>query len=166
MSRVPTESNSTQQGITQLNAVLNKPNMPWINELCALVVDSAYGNHKFLTPLQEHTNLVVIARSRSNRVFYQQPIPSEESLGKGHPTWYGERFELKNQETWHEPSEVEHTSYQTSRGRKINVTITAWHNMLMRGSKALPSHQNPFILVRIIKSVWMNQASRSLNQCG
>jgi hypothetical protein len=150
MSRVPTESNSTQQGITQLNAVLNKPNMPWTNELCALVVDSAYGNHKFLTPLQEHTNLVVIARSRSNRVFYQQPIPSEESLGKGHPTWYGERFELKNQETWHEPSEVEHTSYQTRRGRKINVTITAWHNMLMRGSKALPSHQNPFILVRII----------------
>jgi DDE superfamily endonuclease len=54
MSRVPTESNSTQKGIAQLNSVLSEPNMPWTDELCALVVDSAYGNHKFLTPLQEH----------------------------------------------------------------------------------------------------------------
>jgi hypothetical protein len=150
MSRVPTESNSTQEGIAQLNAVLSEPNMPWTDELCALVVDSAYGNHKFLIPLQEHEDLVVIARSRSNRVFYQQPIPSAKPPGKGHPTWYGERFDLKNQETWHEPSEVDHTSYQTLRGRKINVTITTWDNMLMRGSKALPAHQHPFTLVRIV----------------
>jgi hypothetical protein len=150
MSRVPTESNSTQEGIAQLNVVLSEPNMPWTDELCALVVDSAYGNHKFLIPLQEHEDLVVIARSRSNRVFYQQPILSEESPGKGHPTWYGERFDLKNQETWHETSEVDHTSYETRRGRKINVTITTWDNMLMRGSKALPTHQHPFTLVRIV----------------
>jgi hypothetical protein len=150
MSRVPTESNSTQEGIAQLNAVLSEPNMPWTDELCALVVDSAYGNHKFLIPLQEHEDLVVIARSRSNRVFYQQPILSDKPPGKGHPTWYGERFDLKNQETWHEPSEVEQASYQTRRGRNINVTITAWRNMLMRGSKALPTHQHPFTLVRIV----------------
>jgi DDE superfamily endonuclease len=150
MSRVPTESNSIQEGIAQLNAVLSEPNMPWTDELCALVVDSAYGNHKFLIPLQKHKDLVVIARARSNRVFYQQPIPSAKPPGKGHATWYGERFELKNQETWHEPSEVEQTSYQTRRGRKINVIITAWHNMLMRGSKALPAHQHPFTLVCIV----------------
>jgi DDE superfamily endonuclease len=150
MSRVPTESNSTQQGIAQLNAVLTNPNMPWTDELCALVVDSAYGNHKFLTPLQEHTNLVTIARSRSNRVFYQSPIHSGEPPRKGHPQWYGERFALQDEETWHESSEIEHTSYQTRRGRKINITITAWHNMLMRGTKALPTYQNPFTLVRIV----------------
>lgn len=33
LSRVPTESNSTQQGIAQINAVLSQPNMPWTNEL-------------------------------------------------------------------------------------------------------------------------------------
>ena len=150
MSRVPTESNSTQKGIAQVNAVLSNPNMPWTDELCVLVVDSAYGNHKFLTPLQEHKNLVVVARSRSNRVFYQRPIPCERPPGKGHPTWYGERFDLKDNETWHEPSEVDHTSYQTRRGRTINVTITAWHNMLMRGRKKLPTHQYPFTLLRIV----------------
>ena len=150
MIRVPTDSNSNQQGITQINTVLSTPNMPWTNELCALVVDSAYGNHQFLTPLQAHKNLVIIARSRSNRVFYQRPIPTEKLPEKGHPTWYGERFDLKEPQTWHEPSEVGYTSYQTQRGRKIDVTLTAWHNLLMRGSKALPTHQCPFTLLRIV----------------
>jgi hypothetical protein len=150
MVRVPTESNSNQQGIAQINAVLSKPNMPWTEKLCVLVVDSAYGNHQFLTPLQAHQNLVIIARSRSNRVFYQSPIPTEKSLEKGHPTWYGERFDLKEPQTWHEPSEVSHTSYQTQKGRKIDVTFTAWHHLLMRGSKALPAHQCPFTLLRIV----------------
>jgi hypothetical protein len=124
--------------------------MPWTDELCVLVVDSAYGNHKFLTPLQEHKNLVVVARSRSNRVFYQRPIPSKKPPGKGHPTCYGERFDLKDNETWHEPNEVDRTSYQTGRGRTINVTIRAWHNMLMRGSKKLPTHQYPFTILHIV----------------
>jgi hypothetical protein len=93
---------------------------------------------------------VIIARSRSNRVFYQRPISSEKSPRKGHPQWYGERFDLKEKETWHEPSEVEQASYQTRRGRRIDVTITAWHNMLMRGSKAIPSHQCSFTLLRIV----------------
>ena len=150
MIRVATDSNSNQQGITQINTVLSTPNMPWTNELCVLVVDSAYGNHQFLTPLQTHQNLVIIARSRSNRVFYQRPIPVEKSLAKGHPTWYGKRFDLKEPQTWHEPSEVSHTSYQTQKGRKIDVTLTAWHNLLMRGSKALPAHQCPFTLLRIV----------------
>lgn len=152
MTRVPTESNSTQQGITQVHSVLNHPNMPWTDELCVLVVDSAYGNHKFLMPLQEHENLVTIARSRSNRVFYQCPPPSEIPPGKGHPRWYGERFDLKDQQTWHQPSGVDQTSYQTCRGRTVTVTITAWQNMLMRGSKALPTHQSPFTLLRIVST--------------
>jgi DDE superfamily endonuclease len=150
MSRVPTESNSTEKGIAQVNALLSNPNMPWTDELCALVVDSAYGNSTFLAPLQKHKNLVIIARSRSNRVFYQCPISGTTTSGKGHPTWYGERFELKDEQTWHEPSEVAHTCYRTRRGRTIKVTITAWHNMLMRGTKTLSTHQSPFTLLRIV----------------
>jgi hypothetical protein len=40
MSRVSTESNSTQQGIAQVDSVLNHPNMPWTDKLCVLVMDS------------------------------------------------------------------------------------------------------------------------------
>jgi len=149
MRRVPTESSSTLKGIAQLNVVLSNPNVPWAKELCVLVVDSAYGNKNFLSPLHTQKNLVIVVRSRSNRVFYQSPVPCEAPPGKGHPTWYGERFDLKDKETWHEPSEVVETSYQTSRGRTMNVTITAWHEMLMRGSKDMAMHLCPFTLLRI-----------------
>ncbi|BBC26643.1 hypothetical protein ABRG53_a069 (plasmid) [Pseudanabaena sp. ABRG5-3] len=149
MSRVSTDSNSTQKGIAQLNVVLNNPNLPWSKELCVAVVDSAYGNKQFLSPLQQQKNLVILARSRSNRVFYQSPVISETPAHRGHPTWYGARFDLKEPDTWHEPTEVSHLSYKTRRGRTIKATINAWSNMLMRGGKALPTQLFPFTLLRI-----------------
>jgi hypothetical protein len=149
MSRVSTESNSIEKGITQLNAVLSNPNLAWSKELCVTVVDSAYGNKNFLSPLQQHKNLVIVARSHSNRVFYQSPIISETPVGKGHPTWYGARFALKEPDTWSKPNEISQLSCKTRRGRIVNVTITAWSNMLMRGGKGKPTHQFPFTLLRI-----------------
>lgn len=149
MSRVSTESNSNQKGIEQLQAVLSNPKLAWSKELCVHVVDSAYGNKQFLSPLQEHQNLITVARSRSSRVFYQSPIISETPVGKGHPTWYGARFAIQAPDTWHEPTELSQFSYKTRRGRIVNVTITAWSNMLMRGGKGKPTHKFPFTLLRI-----------------
>ena len=76
MRRVPSESNSTRVGHAQVKALFNNPNVPWANKLCLLDVDSAYGNKKFLGPLQDQKNLVTVARVRSNRLFYQRPVPS------------------------------------------------------------------------------------------
>jgi hypothetical protein len=39
--------------------------------------------------------------------------------------------------------------YKTRRGRIVNVTITAWANMLMRGAKDTPTHKFPFTLLRV-----------------
>jgi len=128
---------------------LSNPKLAWSKELCVNVVDSAYGNKQFLCPLQEHKNLVTVARSRSNRVFYQSPVISETPVGKGHPTWYGARFALKEADTWPEPTAASQFLYKTRLGRIINVTITAWANMLMRGGKDTPTHKFPFTLLRI-----------------
>lgn len=159
MSRVPTESNGTQVGIAQLNTVLSHPNLPWSDSLCVSVVDSAYGNKKFLAPLHEHSNLVTVVRARSNRVFYQSPVDCQAPPTQGHPLWYGARFALADEQTWHEPNEISHTNYQTRRGRTINVTITVWHNMLMRGGEGLATHQCPFTLLRVVS---VDQAGRNL----
>lgn len=147
--RVPSDENSTTIGQLQLKAVLNHPQTPWFNELCVLDADSAYGHKTFLAPLGEYENLVTVVRVRSNRVFYQSPIPSTEPAQKGHPTWYGKRFDLKNEQTWHPANEIAHTSFKTRRQRTLEVTISAWHNMLMRGGKGLPMHKCPFTLLRI-----------------
>ena len=82
-------------------------------------------------------------------VFYQSPLNSEIPVGKGHPTWYGARFALKEPDTWPQPSAVTQLSYKNRHERIINVTITAWANMLMRGGKGKPTHKFPFTLLRI-----------------
>ena len=149
MSRVPSESNSRKVGQAQVKELLSNPNAPWFQQLCVLGVDSDYGNKKFLGDLQNQKDLITVARIRSNRVFYQRPVPSTDPPRRGHPTWYGKRFDLREQETWHRADEIAHTCYQTQRGRTIEVTITAWHDLSMRGGKNNPMHQYPFTLLRI-----------------
>ena len=97
-----------------------------------LVVDSSYSNRPFLYQQGQHENLVTVARARSNRVFYQSPLVGSEPLGRGHPTWYGERFDLKDETTWHQPDETLQTPMTTYRGRELTVTVKAWNQMLMR----------------------------------
>ena len=92
-------------------------------------------------------------------MFYQSLIRSELPTRKGHPTWYGPRFDLKAPHTWHEPNEVSQTSYTNHLGQPILVIITSWHNMLMRGGKNMPSHQCPFTVLRIDTA---NESGQSL----
>ncbi|MBE9224496.1 hypothetical protein IQ264_03290 [Phormidium sp. LEGE 05292] len=57
--------------------------------------------------LSSQSNLVLITRVRSNRVFYRQPSINEETnSGRAHRLWYGERFDLKDEITWHLPDAV------------------------------------------------------------
>ena len=85
---------------------------------------------------------------RSNRVFYQSPEPIAKP-SKGHPKWYGAKFDLKDEATWHQPAEVVQTNFTTKRGRLLNVTIQSWSDMLMRGSHDCPMHSLPFTLMQI-----------------
>nr|MDJ0597204.1 transposase [Pleurocapsa sp. MO_226.B13] len=110
--------------------------------------DSDYSAKTFLAEQSQHPNLVVVTRVRSNRVFYQSPeINSKAS--KGHPQWYGDKFDLKDETTWHKPNEVVQTNFTTKRGRLLNVRIQSWSDMLMRGSHDSPMHRNPFTLMQI-----------------
>ena len=148
VNRVKSTETGKEVGSQQLKQILNQKNLPWSNHLSVLVVDSDYSTKKFLSEQSQHPNLVVVTRVRSNRVFYQSPeISSQPS--KGHPKWYGEKFDLKDEATWHQPDECAQTTLTTKRGRLLNVTIQSWSQMLMRGSRDCPMHNNPFTLMRI-----------------
>jgi hypothetical protein len=100
---------------------------------------------------RHHTNLVTIARVRSNRTFYRPYVSTETR--PGHPRWYGEPFSLPDPTTWHEADERATTTLVSRRGKVYRVEMQAWHNMLMRGKrkpKLLPMHRYPFTLVRIV----------------
>ena len=148
--RVGIDQSDKSVGMEQIQQLLSDPELPWAKKLCVLAVDSAYGVCPFLSKQAQHENLITLARVRSNRVFYQSPPLCEEPAGRGHPLWYGERFDLKDESTWHQPDETIEFDATTARGRLIHVSISAWRQMLMRGSRDCPMHQYPFTLQRIL----------------
>ena len=119
-------------------------------QLCVLAADNYYSQRCFLNAIGEQPNLVIVTRARSNRVFYRSPdFQQATTPSRGHRRWYGERFDLKDETTWHPPDEIVKTTFATRRGRSLNLTITCWHQMLMRGTREYPMHQHPFTLLQV-----------------
>lgn len=148
VNRVKSEQTGKQVGSQQLQKILTKANLPWLNHWSVLVVDSDYSAKSFLSEQSQHPNLVVVTRVRSNRIFYQSPEPLAK-LSKGHPRWYGEKFDLKDETTWHQADEKVQTQFTTKKSRLLDVRIQSWSNMLMRGSHDCPMHRQPFTLIQI-----------------
>ncbi len=148
VERVTSDQTGKQVGSQQLKQILSQENLPWSNHLSVVVADSDYSAKTFLAQQEQHSNLVVVTRVRSNRVFYTYP-ETRAKPSKGHPQWYGDKFDLKDETTWHEANEVLQTNFTTQKGRLLNVTIQSWSNMLMRGSHDCPMHRQPFTLMQI-----------------
>jgi hypothetical protein len=148
--RVRSNTNSIAVGVEQIDTTLHHCPAFEQEQLSVLVADSFYSQRQFLDALSQESNLVLITRVRSNRVFYRQPSSSEETnSGRGHRRWYGERFDLKDETTWHQPDEIAQTNFTTRRGRQVQLNISAWHQMLMRGTREYPMHQHPFTLLQV-----------------
>jgi len=148
LRRVTIQETKRSVGVEQVQMLLNDQTLPFHQQLCVQVVDSEYSVASYLGEMAEHENLVTIARVRSNRVFYQMPPPRSASPSRGHPTWYGERFALKEPDTWEEPDEVVKTTYTNHRGRVYSVQLECWHDLLMTGTHEYPMHKHPFALIR------------------
>ena len=143
-------SNSIAVGVEQIDTVLHHCPAFAEEQLSVLVADSYYSQRQFLDALSVQSNLVLITRVRSNRVFYRQPSTSERTTGgRGHRRWYGDRFDLQDEATWHSSDETVETAFTTRRGRHLELKISAWHQMLMRGTKEYAMHQHPFTLLQI-----------------
>ena len=155
--RVATDQDKEMVGMNQLGTLLDDEKLPFGKELTVEVADSSYSKPQSLYAHRKYPNVVTIARSRGNRIYYHQYVPSEEEQedsGRGHPTWYGERFSLADSETWREPDQTWTFQEASRRGKQYTVEVQAWHNMLMRGKtkpEKLPMHECPFTLVRIVR---------------
>jgi DDE superfamily endonuclease len=155
--RVSLNQNSIDVASEQIESVMCDSLLPWHDKLCVLVGDTAYSQRSFLFEQSKHKNLVAIAqaltcqfaRVRSNRIFYQSPPIEESNKKRGCPKKYGERFDLGDATTWHEPDETTQTEQTTRKGRILNITIQAWHHILMRGTKEQKMYRHPFTLVRV-----------------
>ena len=147
--RVDSSQKGQSVGSAQIEQLLNHSAFASSGQLKVLVVDSGYSVRPFLCQQVQHENLVTVARVRSNRVFYQLPPTCSWPRRRGHPTWYGSRFDLKDETTWWEPDETFQTTLTTHRGKVLSVMVRAWKSMLMRGTKNEPMHLHPFTLIQI-----------------
>ncbi len=98
--RIPTNKKGISIGIDQINALMTDESLPWYGKLSVLTADSVYSQRSFLFDASKQKNLVVIARVRSNRIFYSAPPMQEEKKKRGCPKKFGERFDLALKETW------------------------------------------------------------------
>ena len=147
--RVSLDKSGVEVGSEQIQALMCDSSLHCPEKLCVLVADTAYSQRSFLFEQSKHQNLVIVARCRSNRIFYQSPPVEESKKKRGCPKKYGERFDLADAETWHLPDETTQKVQTTRKGRLLNITILAWHQMLMRGTKEQKMYRHPFTLIRI-----------------
>ena len=148
VERVTSFDSKSSVGQRQVERLLNDESLPWHPDLCVLVVDSDYSHQRFLYPFSTPANRVIVSRCRTNRVFYRLPeIISEKR--RGHPRWYGERFDLKDETTWHPPDQQDTLITTTAKGKQRIITLRVWHDLLMKGSKAQPMHRYPSDLVEV-----------------
>ncbi|MEW6406690.1 MAG: transposase, partial [Chloroflexota bacterium] len=148
IQRVATDKKAIEVGVGQVADILKDEQLPFGKRLCALVTDSSYGVCEFVGHTVEHKNLITIARVRGNRTFYRI-AEGDVSNGKGHPTWYGTAFDMKDSTTWGEADATETVSFTLRNGRVCQVRIEAWYNLLMSGKRGIPMHTHPFTLIRI-----------------
>ncbi len=147
--RIPVESKAIDIGNKQLLNIW-KISSSWAKELSVLVADSIYSQREFIGKQVKQPNLVIVTRVRSNRVFYRQFVPQITAAKKsGHPRWYGDKFDLKDETTWHPPDEVYQSNFITKKGKKLNLTIWGWKQMLMKGTSNYKMNCHPFNLLQI-----------------
>ncbi len=150
--RICSQQSETQVACQSVASLFADPLMPWVQagDLVANTTDSKHSIASFLSPLASLVNLVNITRLRGNRVLYRLPEVIEQALRKrGRPRRYGERFDLKDAQTWGEPDEQTELRQITSKGKSYRVVIEGWNELIMRGKKDLPMHENQFRLLRV-----------------
>lgn len=135
--RVPSTSGPLAVGAQQVKDLMNDADLPWHDELVAVVIDSAYSVVPFLGPLSDEPNVVAISRLRSNRVLYRLPEPCQPGT-RGRPRLYGEPFKLGDAATQPSPDEVWDFEDVARGGRSFTVHIQVWHNLIMRRGATKP----------------------------
>jgi len=147
-ARVSTQEKGTMVGLNQINYCLSQE--VFSDKLCVSVLDSEYSNHECLTEAKKNKNNVAVARLKSNRVLYIPPDPLDPNEPKkGRLKKFGQKFNLKNPETWPEYSQKITVSDCNKKGEEIEIRIQSWDKILMRDKRGSNLSDTPMRLIRI-----------------
>ncbi|SEH08114.1 hypothetical protein [Candidatus Venteria ishoeyi] len=131
-----------------MTTLLNDADLPFDTELTVNVADSSYSKAYYLSPVRAFDNHVEVNRVAKNRKFFHLLSPPDPHPGHGgRIKHFGTAFDLKDTGTWGEPDEETEIPWETHSGRKLQVKLQRWNDLLMRGKIDAPMYEKPFDLV-------------------
>jgi len=166
------EDDAIAMAVAQVKSLLDNKSRPFGQHLCIEEADSSYGQAAFLSPLYEYENLVCIVRLKSGcRVW----LHAEPKSTNGAPSIYGEKYYLNehtHMKTYKQKPNTKHTKgldiqvMQRSvtelepqqsveqeqvlkNGRKVNLYIKRWNNVMIRSKNGHNMKDKPFDLIRV-----------------
>jgi len=141
--RVESAQSGPQVGLLQLEEISNQT--VFKNHFCVSVADAAYSTRGWVIGVSKWPHVVSIARMRGNRKLYRMPH-SGNKVKRGRPQIYGNELLLQDPS---QPDLEEITSMVTRKGRKYQVLLQRWNDVIMQGSKEERTHEYPFDLLRV-----------------
>jgi len=150
MQKIAADQTENECTIEQLKELLEDEQLPFKRTLTINCLDSKYANCIYINGVAKHDQLVNIIRFAANRVAFRQVEVSLKEQGKvGHPLWYGDRFSLKDPESWHDCEQQTELKHITKKGSQFIVRLQRWNNMLVTGKRNFDMYDKPFDLVRV-----------------
>ena len=149
--RVDSKSLETVVGGDQIKNLMEDPELLFHGDLVVEVADSKYSARQHVSKTARIVNLIDIVRSAGNRTFYQSPpaTPEGQTRPANHPLWYGPKFSMNDETTWHPPTQTGQMITITKKGKKLTFSIQGWDDMLMTGKGGIDMHEFPFRLIRV-----------------
>jgi hypothetical protein len=126
--RVEPKEDANRVAAEQVRALLSR--LPNRNDVLLFVFDAGYDPVQLQLELQEDSAQILV-RLNSGRAFYFDPEPpSKQPVGR--PLRHGKKFDLKDSETWPEPTH-EHHCLTDAYG---SVRVRAWSGLHPKTRKA------------------------------
>lgn len=167
IKRLPLDQNASECALSQLEELFVNPNLDLSASLVINTLDSKYGNARYLSPAHQHEHMVNVVRLRWGMKVWKRHYRTDTG---GHPGIYGDQYYLQAQSGYKtykkSPTKETYQVFQRSifdlpadeelqfgtrtvKGRKLNVELWRWNDMMIRTKNGHNMKDKPFDLVAI-----------------
>lgn len=158
MRLVPFEENKNSFTARQVNDVVENEAFPFHKELTVNTLDSNYSHPEYIVDTHVQPNLVNVARLASNRKVWKmlgraerEERREENKDRRGANAVFGQELHLNKPEEWAglPPDQAERFCVKLSNGKRCEVEVSVWEEMLLRSKRGKNMKNKPFRLVKI-----------------
>lgn len=144
VKRIESHQKGNEAGMRQLVDCITKLGLTDENNIS--IGDTLYGTENCRITANKQESLVHIFRLNGKRNLYFAPALLSS---KGRKKEFGDKMVLNNENTHRSCDQQAELRWISHKGREGRVTIKAWRNMLLRGSRKFRSARYPIGVVQI-----------------